>query len=60
MHPNVGKFNIFRKQINHVQAGTSIYKVARWLGDDVEVVQRHYGHLADFDYEVNRAFATTP
>jgi integrase len=42
----------------HVQAGTSIYKVARWLGDDVEVVSRHYGHLADFDDEVNRAFVT--
>jgi integrase len=43
----------------HVQAGTSIYKVARWLGDDVEVVSRHYGHLADFDDEVNRAFRTS-
>jgi integrase len=38
-----------------VQKGVSIYKVARWLGDGVEVVQRHYGHLApqaDKDIEV--------
>lgn len=40
----------------HVQAGTSIYKVARWLGDDVDVVSRHYGHLNASDPEVNRAF----
>lgn len=41
----------------HVQAGTSVYKVARWLGDDVDVVQRHYGFLCASDAEINRAFA---
>ena len=38
-----------------VQKGVSIYKVAKWLGDDVETVQKHYGHLApnyDADIEV--------
>jgi len=29
----------------HVQSGTSVYKVAVWLGDRVDVVQRHYAHL---------------
>lgn len=28
-----------------VSANVSVYKVATWLGDDVRVVQRHYGHL---------------
>jgi integrase len=40
----------------HVQAGTNVYKVAKWIGDDVEVVQRHYGHLEKSDPEINRAF----
>ena len=36
------------------QAGVDIYKIAKWLGDDVEVVQRHYGHLSlqDDDIEI--------
>jgi integrase len=41
----------------HANAGTSIYKVAKWLGDDVDVVQRHYGHLSPSDPEINRAFS---
>lgn len=40
----------------HATAGTSIYKIASWLGDDVDVVQRHYAHLCPADPEVNRAF----
>jgi integrase len=30
---------------NRVSEGQSIYKVARWLGDGIVVVQRSYGHL---------------
>jgi integrase len=37
-----------------VQAGVSIYKVARWMGDGVEVVQAHYGHLAPGDSDIER------
>lgn len=40
----------------HVSAGTSIYKVARWLGDGVGVVERHYGHLSPADSEINNAW----
>lgn len=40
----------------HVSAGTSIYKVARWLGDGVRVVERHYGHLVAADDEIDRAW----
>jgi integrase len=40
----------------HVSAGTSVYKVAKWIGDDVNVVTRHYGHLSPSDSEINRAF----
>lgn len=40
----------------HVSRGTSIYKVARWLGDGVEVVERHYGHLIPQDSEINSAW----
>jgi integrase len=39
---------------NRVSAGTSIYKVARWLGDGIVVVERSYGHLAPQDAEINR------
>ncbi|MDF1789637.1 MAG: tyrosine-type recombinase/integrase [Verrucomicrobiales bacterium] len=28
-----------------ISANVSVYKVATWIGDDVRVVQRHYGHL---------------
>ena len=38
-----------------VQAGVSIYKVARWLGDGVEVVEDHYGHLAPKDSDIEKA-----
>ncbi len=42
----------------HAQAGTSIFKIAKWVGDDVNVVQKHYGFLSEKgDPEVNRAFA---
>lgn len=37
----------------HVSRGTSIYKVARWLGDRVDVVEDHYGHLIPNDSEIN-------
>ena len=29
-----------------IQKGANIYKVAKWLGDGVQVVENHYGHLA--------------
>ena len=40
----------------HAIAGTSIYKIAVWLGDGVEVVQRHYAKLAPSDADINKAF----
>lgn len=40
----------------HVSAGTSIYKVAKWLGDGVAVVEKHYGHLIPNDEEINNAW----
>jgi integrase len=39
---------------NRVSAGISIYKVARWLGDGIVVVERSYGHLAPQDAEINK------
>jgi len=39
---------------NRASAGVSIYKIATWLGDGIEVVQRSYGHLAPQDSEINR------
>ena len=42
----------------HAAAGTSLLKIARWLGDDYETVERHYTHLTPADPEVNRAFVT--
>ena len=39
---------------NRASAGVSIYKIANWLGDGIEVVQRSYGHLAPQDAEINR------
>ena len=39
---------------NRASAGTSIYKIAIWLGDKIEVVQRSYGHLLPQDAEINR------
>jgi integrase len=40
----------------HVSAGTSVFKVAKWLGDGVVVVENHYGHLIPNDEEINRAW----
>ena len=39
-----------------VSAGVSIFKVARWLGDGVAVVEKHYGHLTPSDSEINKAW----
>jgi integrase len=39
---------------NRASAGVSIYKIAAWLGDGIEVVQRSYGHLTPQDNEINR------
>ncbi len=41
----------------HVSAGTSIYKVAKWLGDDVAVVEESYGHLIPQDDQINAVWA---
>lgn len=38
---------------NLVSKGISIYKVARWLGDGVVVVEKSYGHLAPADRDVD-------
>jgi len=38
---------------NLVSRGVSIYKVARWLGDGVAVVERSYGHLAPADRDID-------
>jgi integrase len=38
---------------NRASAGVSIYKIAQWLGDGVQVVERSYGHLAPADQDVN-------
>lgn len=37
-----------------VQSGVSIYKAAAWLGDGVEVVERHYAHLSPRDSDIGR------
>lgn len=37
-------------------AGVSIFKIARWLGDGVEVVEKHYAHLLPQDSDIERAF----
>jgi integrase len=37
-----------------VSRGVSVYKVSKWLGDGVQVVERHYGHLLPNDRDVNR------
>jgi integrase len=39
---------------NLVSHGVSVYKVARWLGDRVDVVEESYGHLAPKDDDINR------
>jgi integrase len=38
---------------NRASDGISIYKIAAWLGDGFEVVQRSYGHLAAQDSEID-------
>lgn len=40
-----------------VTAGESIYKVAVWMGDDVQTVQDHYGHLAPDLGGIEKAFS---
>lgn len=40
----------------HVSRGTSIYKVAKWLGDTVEVVESTYGHLIPQDAQIDAAW----
>lgn len=42
---------------NLVSHGVSIYKVARWLGDGVQVVERSYGHLTPADSDIDRLTA---
>jgi integrase len=37
-----------------VTAGVSVYKVASWLGDGVEVCSRSYAHLAPKDADINK------
>ena len=39
-----------------VSAGVSIYKVSKWLGDTIEVVENTYGHLILKDDEVNASW----
>lgn len=39
-----------------VSSGVSPYIVAQWIGDDVRVFQRHYGHLLPCHAEIERAF----
>jgi len=40
-----------------VSSGVSIYKVAEWMGDDVRVVQKHYGHLQPDNGDIDRGLA---
>lgn len=37
-------------------SGVSLYKIAKWLGDGVDVVERRYAHLIAQDDDVNRAW----
>lgn len=34
--------------------GVSIYKIAKWLGDDVRVTQDHYAHLLPIDADIHK------
>lgn len=36
-----------------LSAGVSIYKVAVWMGDEVETVQSNYGHLIPGDFDID-------
>jgi integrase len=42
---------------NLVSEGESIYIVAQWLGDGVQVVQKHYAYLAPHAGSINRLVA---
>ena len=37
-------------------AGISIYKIAKWLGDDVRIVQQNYAKLLPKDEDIDTAF----
>jgi len=39
---------------NLVSSGVSIYTVAKWLGDRVDVVEKSYGYLAPNTGEINK------
>jgi integrase len=39
---------------NLVSEGESVYIVAKWLGDGVQVVERSYGHLSPSAGNINR------
>ncbi len=39
-------------------AGVSIYKIAKWMGDDVGTVQKHYAKLLPQDDDIEKAFTT--
>lgn len=41
-----------------VSSGVSLYKVAKWLGDTIEVVENTYGHLIQQDDEINKAWSS--
>lgn len=45
---------------NLASLGVSIYKVAEWLGDDLDVVQKSYGRLDPTDKDLARAFERIP
>lgn len=34
------------------QAGVSLYKIARWLGDTIETTEKHYAHLQSNDADI--------
>jgi len=53
--PNLTRHDMRRTFASlRVSSGVSIYKVARWLGDGVTVVERHYGHLIPLDADIER------
>jgi len=39
-----------------VSKGVSLFKVAQWLGDTIEVVEGTYAHLIQQDDEINKAW----
>jgi integrase len=40
----------------HVSSGTSVFVLSKWLGDHVNVVQDHYGHLHHNREDIERAW----